>query len=821
MTNSTRPRAVHTFTLPHVALTRLTLAALTIRLRDLEYASKWLLRYSFLTPFSRSTPLKFFPTLLCLRVPQIKLFSPLHEGGKVPPNRSGGEQILPAVQSTPLGNTPSIDPTTEADHEVGDFDRYIEADLRERVFIHTEHFFTTILHLSPDWKTDDRIANQIQAIRDDPAFKQHVQTYFALCDKAKPSEKSFYHPDGVMGKRAFDVLGATDVSGLCIYRQDAMPVVGSEEEIIPDTLGVLRAMFTSSGNDVDKMKDSGLERNFSWAQTMHWQEFKPACSFLDEGTDARYRVLSDAGKDPWSDVRGKITIHHDPGSILPPVRSLGPGSTAKRRSQQEPPHTSKYARSMATPDISKARNRSATLTALIVVAEPIPEEADQSEARREAIVQCGRYALEILSSGFRTHCIGALVTMGRIQLLYYDRSIIIVCKPTEMFKSVKPSGSTTNPTEITDEFGALLIALDRLTPKQRGIQEQTLDVFKGVKLSLKLKTVKSDEVVEVTLGRIILHQPAIIGRHTCVVEAESNYKGWEGKELVVKISWPAVERKSEADLVHIAREKARSMKTGKKPDWALDHLPDILLCQDFVYEADSTQANIAAFCKKAKCANNETIDYEHRVCRIMVQERLYPLDELRMVEEYAQVFFDILQIHKRLDGHRTGTLPYMASELLVDKNGQPPKHLYRHDVESIFYAILLLCCRYQVLPTPTSSEPAPLTCEKVSSRFDEWYTLGRATLRAKKVTFIMDDVIVVNSGFASFQPWLNDLHGQFSDGQSARSSHSHRQARGKATGAFDEETLQNQVSYSIAFDICSKFAGSPLAVRNDQLEVAV
>ncbi|KAK0213607.1 hypothetical protein IW262DRAFT_1240353, partial [Armillaria fumosa] len=84
------------------------------------------------------------------------------------------------------------------------------------------------------------------------------------------------------------------------------------------------------------------------------------------------------------------------------------------------------------------------------------------------------------------------------------------------------------------------------------------------------------EEVEVTLGRIISRQPAIIGRHTCVVEARSDYKGWKGKELVIKISWPAVERKSEADLVKRAREKARTMKTGKKSDWALDHLPDIL-----------------------------------------------------------------------------------------------------------------------------------------------------------------------------------------------------------------------------------------------------
>ncbi|KAK0236725.1 hypothetical protein EDD85DRAFT_885245 [Armillaria nabsnona] len=855
----------------------------------------------FLDPLFSFYPSQFFPNItMSSSVADDRTALPTSPGRKTPPNGSRAKQILSAVQSTPLSNhAPTVDPTTTPDYLVGHFDRYIEEDLRERVFIHAEHFFPTILHLPPDWKTNDEITKQIKAISDNSVFKEHMKTYVDLCNKTKPGEKSFYHPYGMMCNSAFDILGATDNSRLGIYRQDAKPVVGGSERNVPDTLGVLRAMFTSSGNIVDQMKDNGPKHNFSWAQAMHWQEFKPKLTFLDEGTDARYRVLSDAGEDPRGDVRAKTTVHRDPGSVLPPVRSSRLGSTSKkRRSQKEPPHASKHARSGATPDVSDARNRSEISTALsslregdIAVDEPTTEEEYQSQARRKTIVQCGRYALEILSSaGFRTHCIGALVTVGRIQLLYYDRSIIIVCKPIDMFKSIKTSETTT--TVITDEFGALLIGLGRLTLKQRGIQEQfcvdrTLvenyetymkrcvkdggafdqrDIFKGVKLPLKLMSGKGDEEVEVTLGRIISRQPAIIGRHTCVVEAESNYKGWKGKEMVIKISWPAVERKSEADLVKIAREKARTMKTGKKPDWALNHLPNILLCQDFGYDADSTQAKIMALCKEAKCADNERIDYENRVCRITVQEKLYPLEELRTVEEYAQVFFDILQIHKWLydhpriihrdispgnimwrrtiDGHirgvlndfdlsslrdvpgpssfqRTGTLPYMAYELLINKNGQPPKHLYRHDVESVFYVILLLCCRYKALATPTSSEPAPLTCEKVSSPFDEWYKLGRATLKDKKIGFIMGDTVAVNSGFASFQPWLNNLHGQFADGQSARTSHSHRQARGKATGAFDEETLQNQISYPIVLDICSEFAGSPLVVRNDQLEVAV
>ncbi|KAK0200837.1 hypothetical protein DFS33DRAFT_1507565 [Desarmillaria ectypa] len=474
---------------------------------------------------------------------------------------------------------------------------------------------------------------------------------------------------------------------------------------------------------------------------------------------------------------------------------------------------------------------------------------------------------------FRTHCIGALVAGGRIQPLYYDRSVIIVCKPVDIFKQDAKSQDT----DVTDAFAAMLIGLARLTLKQRGIQEEfcndkTLkvymdrcgdpnDIFVGVKLKLE----KGDGNVEVTLGRITSRHPGIVGRDTCVVEATSEYEGWKGKRLIVKISWPDINRISEAEFVMKAREKARTMTEGKKPDWALDHLPDILLSQDFDYDAETTQANLVGFFAKAVFAD-EKIEYEGRVCRIAVQERLYPLDELQTPEEYAQVFFDILQIHKWLYDHpgiihrdistgnimwrrtvdnhlrgvlndfdlssfrddttslvqRTGTLPYMAYELLVDnENGYPPKHLYRHDVESIFYVTLLLCCRYKLVPAQQSPEHMVMACTKVHSQFDSWYTVGHEDLNDKKGGFLMKSVRVpptVNSGFTDFRPWIAGFCRQFALGFIFLAQDKwHREECGTATEPFDDETLQDCVSYSAIVDICSRFAGSALVVHNDQL----
>ncbi|KAG7444077.1 uncharacterized protein BT62DRAFT_1077903 [Guyanagaster necrorhizus] len=732
----------------------------------------------FLDPLLTFYPTRFYHRdIMALGAKNDSKSSPRNDGSgfpstremKTPPSKeSVAEQICSSVQSTPLSNhTPIVNPTTNPDHLVTDFDRYILENLRDHVFMSADHYFTNILHILDNWWTNGEIMSKIEAVKNDVVFKNHVKTYIELCNESSSGEKTFYHPRCLMCNSAFDVVSATEGSRLGIYRQDAKPLDGGVQEIVPDTLGVLRAMFNSSGNVVDNMKGNGPKYNFSWAQTMHWQEFKPNEHYLDEGTEASYRVTTPEGEDPKGEVRGKTTIRRDPGGILPPVKSQTGSITKKRRSEDVTPHVhSKYPRSETTPEVSQARRGTDESMALSSAKERITAEdvarweEEESQARRAVRLQCGRYALEMLSSaGFRTHCIGALVMVGQIQPLYYDHSVIIVCKPIDMFKL---HGKRPKITEeaVTDEFAAMLVGLGRLTLRQRSIQEDFCDdralienykaymdrcgnpkdkdktvMFVGVKL--KLKSGEDEKNVEVTLDRILSHQPGIIGRGTCVVEATSVHNEWKDKELVVKISCPAASGKSEPEFVIRAREKARSMPQGKRPDWALDRLPDILLSQDFDYSADSTQANLVAF-----FAEEKEFEYEKRICQVMVQERLYPLEELRTVQEYAQVFFDMLQIHKWLydhpgilqrdispgnimwrrtvDGHlrgiindfdlssyrhetgpslcqHTGMLPYMAYQLLANnKNGQPPEHLYRHNIESIFYVTLLFCCCYQV-----------------------------------------------------------------------------------------------------------------------------
>src|ERR1700691_6250693 len=134
------------------------------------------------------------------------------------------------------------------------------------------------------------------------------------------------------------------------------------------------------------------------------------------------------------------------------------------------------------------------------------------------MLQCASYALEMLSHGsLRSYVISALVTDGTIQLLYYDRSIIIVSRPANFL-------------EDPSRFVAMLHAIANLTLPQLGYADvvkpapllqnahQTTDIFDGLKLKLS-------DGLRLLVVSTIFHQQGIIGRGTCVVRARRVEKG--------------------------------------------------------------------------------------------------------------------------------------------------------------------------------------------------------------------------------------------------------------------------------------------------------
>ncbi|KAJ7628509.1 hypothetical protein FB45DRAFT_1059256 [Roridomyces roridus] len=61
--------------------------------------------------------------------------------------------------------------------------------------------------------------------------------------------------------------------------------------------------------------------------------------------------------------------------------------------------------------------------------------------------------------------------------------------------------------------------------------------------------------------------------------------------------------------------------------------------------------------------------------------------------DYALIMDPNASTHKVAIGHRTGTLPFMAIDVLIH-GGKLPKHEPRHDLESMLYVLIWICLHY-------------------------------------------------------------------------------------------------------------------------------
>ncbi|KAJ7204052.1 hypothetical protein GGX14DRAFT_369090, partial [Mycena pura] len=104
---------------------------------------------------------------------------------------------------------------------------------------------------------------------------------------------------------------------------------------------------------------------------------------------------------------------------------------------------------------------------------------------------------------------------------------------------------------------------------------------------------------------------------------------------------------------------------------------------------------------------------------------------------------------------RTGTEPYMAMDLLV--TGPPPPHLYRFDLESLFYVIVHVVCQYH-------------EGKKIDNPpFDAWDHLGTEALHTIKTKFLANAMTTKpKSNFLAFQRLTLFLHKMFRDAYNAR-----------------------------------------------------
>lgn len=189
----------------------------------------------------------------------------------------------------------------------------------------------------------------------------------------------------------------------------------------------------------------------------------------------------------------------------------------------------------------------------------------------------------------------------------------------------------------------------------------------------------------------------------------------------------------------------------------------------------------------------------------------------------------------QLSLQRTGTPPYMAFELLLNIRGTAPSihHLYRHDLESFTYVLLMFCSRNKFNPSP------PFITHLTDPPFKQWFDpdLSWENLGYEKYGYLFNKPLSaatdVHPSFKKFVPWLLQLLFAFRDGLIARGCwHSKmdkfnaRRKEHLSDGEegffgqalepppFDEKTLGGEVVYSNLLCSLSKFDGEKLEHRN-------
>lgn len=159
----------------------------------------------------------------------------------------------------------------------------------------------------------------------------------------------------------------------------------------------------------------------------------------------------------------------------------------------------------------------------------------------------------------------------------------------------------------------------------------------------------------------------------------------------------------------------------------------------------------------------------------------------------------------------------MAHELL---KGTTPIHLYRHDLEALFYVMLLFCGRHifgTVWDEATKESKVQVVMNKRKLLpYKEWFNeQNYKTLGKHKSSFFLDDEpIVMPEPFKDFTPWMEAIHYYLSEGFKAKISKPTKKPpkwksnqNGGSVGrgnvnleSCDDETLGGHIKYTTLID---------------------
>ncbi|KDQ23778.1 hypothetical protein PLEOSDRAFT_1108264 [Pleurotus ostreatus PC15] len=249
--------------------------------------------------------------------------------------------------------------------------------------------------------------------------------------------------------------------------------------------------------------------------------------------------------------------------------------------------------------------------------------------------------------------------------------------------------------------------------------------------------------------------------------------------MVVKLSWPLATRPNlEAEVIHTLRERVKRMRP---------HLPKV----HFAMVLKGVSIHLPGDLFRSMTTEH---NLEQRYFTVMIVEQYKHLWEVPTYADFMKAYLDIIECHhaametgkflhrdisdrnllwkwsskhRRSVGilndwdlasdvipsgphakHRTGTGPFMALDLLTDDD--PPTHLYRHDLESLFYVLVWAAVHYTLdKGNPVVSQPG--------STIMKW-TGTYADAREAKKSFLDDPLPIFNKIQPAFQPLRKHLN---------------------------------------------------------------
>ncbi|KAG5640423.1 hypothetical protein DXG03_008706 [Asterophora parasitica] len=139
--------------------------------------------------------------------------------------------------------------------------------------------------------------------------------------------------------------------------------------------------------------------------------------------------------------------------------------------------------------------------------------------------------------------------------------------------------------------------------------------------------------------------------------------------------------------------------------------------------------------------------------------------------------------------HCTGTLPFMAMELMVPN---PPAHLYRHDLKSFFYILIWAALHYDFKNKTRASRVHPAIEEWNNSKMKSVHDNKGLLLRNSKD--IVTIIAQIPLQCQALGPWIHAIWDLFYEGSLIQGHYEMAKRRG-ATATWDNKTYGGCITF--------------------------